>query len=71
MACDTPCITVCIMMPGIGLCMGCGRTIEEISDWDIRTQDERRSIMASLLSRMENAGLEPSVALRERLADLA
>jgi len=59
------------MMPGVGLCMGCGRTIEEISDWAIRTQDERRSIIASLLSRMERAGLEPSAALRERLADLA
>jgi len=66
----TPCISVCVMMPGVDLCMGCGRTIDEIASWSAMTQDAQFTIMASLLSRMTHAGLEPSTALREQLAGI-
>ena len=29
----SPCISVCVMDPGLGYCIGCLRTLDEIADW--------------------------------------
>jgi predicted Fe-S protein YdhL (DUF1289 family) len=34
-----------------GLCTGCGRTIDEIANWAVMSQEERRTIMAILPAR--------------------
>jgi predicted Fe-S protein YdhL (DUF1289 family) len=36
-----------------GLCIGCGRTLEEIAGWASMTDRERRTIMALLPARLE------------------
>ncbi|MGA7372164.1 MAG: DUF1289 domain-containing protein [Methyloceanibacter sp.] len=48
----TPCIDVCEMDAASGLCLGCGRTIDEIARWADMTNEERRAIMAKLPARM-------------------
>jgi hypothetical protein len=49
----TPCIKVCVVDPLSGLCIGCGRTIAEISLWLGMSEDERRAVMSGLSERME------------------
>jgi len=36
-----------------GVCIGCGRTIEEIAGWASMTDGERRAVMADLPARLE------------------
>ena len=48
---ETPCIDVCEMDDGTGLCRGCGRTIDEIARWGGMNLEERRAIMAVLPAR--------------------
>ena len=48
---ETPCIDVCEMDDGTGLCRGCGRTIDEIARWGGMSREERRAIMAVLPAR--------------------
>lgn len=48
---DSPCIKVCVIHEGSGLCMGCYRTRPEIAGWS-RMQDEaRRALVAELPNR--------------------
>ncbi|MBN9598554.1 MAG: DUF1289 domain-containing protein [Afipia sp.] len=58
MSYESPCITVCVMSPETGLCLGCGRTLREISDWAGLTPEERAAIMATLVQRMGDAGMK-------------
>ncbi|WP_299808169.1 DUF1289 domain-containing protein [Tardiphaga sp.] len=57
---ETPCIAVCIIDPTTALCLGCGRTLPEISGWFRMESTERLDIMAQLDARMMEAGLAPS-----------
>ena len=49
----TPCIEVCVVDPLSGLCIGCGRTVAEISLWPEMSEDERCAVMSGLSQRME------------------
>jgi predicted Fe-S protein YdhL (DUF1289 family) len=48
----SPCVNVCTLNPKTGWCLGCGRTIREISNWSAKPADERRAILAGLPARM-------------------
>lgn len=48
---DSPCIQICIVHPETRLCIGCNRSIEEISRWSKMTSETRRLIMEELPSR--------------------
>jgi uncharacterized protein len=56
---ESPCIAVCMMDPGTGLCFGCGRTLPEIARWHRLDSAERQAVMATLPQRMVEAGLKP------------
>ena len=49
---QTPCTRVCTIEPASGLCVGCGRTLDEIAQWSAVTDRERARIMAELAARM-------------------
>lgn len=49
---ESPCIQVCSIDPASRLCVGCGRTIDEISRWVDMTPAERRRIMDGLPARL-------------------
>lgn len=44
----TPCAAVCKIDPVTSVCKGCGRTYEEIQDWNRFTDEQRMEIMIGL-----------------------
>jgi predicted Fe-S protein YdhL (DUF1289 family) len=48
---DTPCINICLLDEETGLCLGCGRSIQEIARWTSMSDAERRTVMAELPAR--------------------
>jgi uncharacterized protein len=51
-AIETPCTKVCVVDPRSRLCVGCGRSLEEIARWTVFTEGERRRIMVDLPARV-------------------
>ncbi len=56
---ETPCVAICVIDPKAKLCLGCGRTLQEIARWGRMESAERLSIMATLETRMTDAGFAP------------
>jgi uncharacterized protein len=48
---DSPCVKLCVVHPEARLCVGCHRTIAEISAWSRMTAGERQAVTADLPSR--------------------
>lgn len=48
---QSPCVKLCVVHPEERICVGCYRSIDEISAWSRLTPDERRTIMAELPTR--------------------
>ena len=46
----SPCIDIC-RLDGQGLCMGCRRTIGEISEWSRASEARKREILRGLAPR--------------------
>ncbi len=68
MTVETPCIRICEMDPALGICVGCGRTLDEIARWATMTDAERTAIMAVLSSRLGWSGKkDPDIAERDWL----
>lgn len=49
---ESPCVKVCVIHPASGYCLGCGRTIDEISAWPRLDAQARGSIRAKLPGRL-------------------
>jgi predicted Fe-S protein YdhL (DUF1289 family) len=47
----SPCVKICVIHPEARLCVGCHRTIEEISAWSRLTPEARARVMAELPER--------------------
>jgi predicted Fe-S protein YdhL (DUF1289 family) len=47
----SPCISVCRMNAGAGLCEGCLRTLDEIRQWSRASDDAKRAIWQVLDQR--------------------
>lgn len=56
---ESPCTSVCTIDPRTKLCLGCGRTLQEIARWHGMNTAERLAVMEGLAGRMVEAGLEP------------
>ncbi len=48
---ESPCVKLCVIHPESRTCVGCFRTIDEISAWSRLSGDERRAVMAALPTR--------------------
>lgn len=48
---ETPCRGVCSHCVGDEVCRGCGRTVEEVRDWNTYTQEQKREAMAQAKAR--------------------
>lgn len=51
---QSPCKLICQLHITSGLCLGCGRSREEITKWTRYTDAQRAEIMAKLDARMES-----------------
>ena len=49
---ESPCVNICEMDAAAGLCVGCARTIEEITGWSSGSAAWRDAVMAALPGRM-------------------
>jgi predicted Fe-S protein YdhL (DUF1289 family) len=49
---QSPCNRVCVMHPRRQICIGCGRSLDEIARWIQLTESERADIMAQLPQRL-------------------
>ena len=49
---ESPCNKVCVVHPSLGLCIGCGRSLDEIARWSDFAPAERARIMAQLPPRL-------------------
>jgi predicted Fe-S protein YdhL (DUF1289 family) len=47
----SPCIGVCRIDAGTGLCEGCLRTLDEIAAWGVLDDDARRDVWAAIRRR--------------------
>jgi predicted Fe-S protein YdhL (DUF1289 family) len=52
---QTPCNKICTIDPATDLCVGCGRTLDEIARWSALTDAERTRIMLELPRRLAAA----------------
>ena len=43
----SPCVSICRMQRD-GFCEGCGRTLGEIAEWSLASDDRRREILARI-----------------------
>ena len=47
----SPCVNVCQMDPGSGLCLGCRRTLQEIADWLEMAAEEKLAVLERVAQR--------------------
>ena len=48
---DSPCNDICTTDLESGLCVGCGRTKDEISNWLIYSDEQKKSVLNELKIR--------------------
>lgn len=48
---ESPCVKLCVIHPEARICVGCHRSIDEISAWSRMSADARRAVMAELPAR--------------------
>lgn len=48
---ESPCVKLCVVDPETRLCMGCYRSIEEITAWSRMGPEARRALLAELPGR--------------------
>jgi hypothetical protein len=49
---ESPCNKICTLDARSGLCLGCGRTVDEIAHWSALSAAERARVMAELPARL-------------------
>jgi predicted Fe-S protein YdhL (DUF1289 family) len=47
----SPCINICEIDPKTNICMGCGRTMKEISNWINLSVEEKKKLLLELKKR--------------------
>ena len=54
---ESPCVKVCTLDARSGLCLGCGRTVDEIAHWSAMSAAERARVMRKLPARNSGAAV--------------
>ena len=52
---ESPCVNICTLDARSGLCLGCGRTVDEIARWSAMTPAQRTQVMSELPDRVAAA----------------
>jgi predicted Fe-S protein YdhL (DUF1289 family) len=48
---ESPCVSICMIDPDHDFCVGCWRTLREISDWHRYTPEQKRALLPLLEDR--------------------
>ncbi len=54
---ESPCVKVCTLDARSGLCLGCGRSVDEIARWSTMSAAERTRVMRELPARNRAAAV--------------
>ena len=49
---ESPCVNICTLDARSGICLGCGRTIDEIARWTAMSALERARVLRELPARL-------------------
>jgi predicted Fe-S protein YdhL (DUF1289 family) len=49
---ESPCVNICMLDANTKTCVGCGRTIDEISRWSTMTPADRSRVISELPARL-------------------
>jgi uncharacterized protein len=60
---ETPCVKICTLDARAGLCLGCGRTVDEITRWSRMDASERARVIAELPARTTTSAVNPAAAM--------
>ncbi|MSO67877.1 MAG: DUF1289 domain-containing protein [Pseudolabrys sp.] len=52
---ESPCVKICTLDARSGMCLGCGRSIDEIARWTAMSAAERVRVMGELPARLTTA----------------
>jgi len=66
-AAASPCVSICVIDPVTGFCIGCGRTGEEIGNWTGYSEAEKlalRQVLPARLTAMTSRATRCSVPRR-------
>lgn len=55
---ESPCVRICVVEDEI--CQGCGRTLDEIADWRIMTNEQKRAVWQRLEKSSNNINKKAS-----------
>jgi predicted Fe-S protein YdhL (DUF1289 family) len=56
---ESPCVKICTLDARSGLCLGCGRSIDEIARWSAMSAAERAQVTSKLPARLVGRQPEP------------
>lgn len=59
---ESPCVKICTLDARSGLCLGCGRTIDEIARWSGMSAVERARVAGKLAARLARGRRAPTAA---------
>jgi hypothetical protein len=59
---ESPCVKVCTLDARSGLCIGCGRTVDEIARWIEMSDAERARVTGELPWRLASSHAETAKA---------
>ena len=52
---ESPCVKICMIHPETRLCVGCHRSIDEISRWGSMSREDRFAVLEALPLRAQNS----------------
>ena len=64
---DSPCIKICVIHHNEKICIGCFRTILEITNWSNYSSQQRKIILSNLKMRSERLALKRRGGRKKRL----
>lgn len=56
---DSPCVQVCLMDYAQGLCIGCLRTLDEITYWVTYSPQQKQAVRAQIAARRDALNANP------------
>ncbi|HQU07367.1 MAG: DUF1289 domain-containing protein [Ferrovum sp. 37-45-19] len=51
---SSPCVNICQTDSVTGVCLGCGRTLQEITDWMNLNDEEKKRVIAQSQNRLND-----------------
>lgn len=64
MSVESPCINVCRIDEATGWCDGCQRTLDEIAEWSVLDDAEKREVWLQLAARRSEAEAETAAPVQ-------